>query len=214
MNPKTGDVEWKGMKTGDFSVLLGGMRRFLVELSRCGGFSRRDCSRIQPLGSDQPGGRRFLLPGWILDPSPPHTDFQKCSGLPGTGPWILTANTPGMRGDFTRRRCEASGAFELEARWAGWEVEEESERKLVRIPDTKRGCQSSRRRWCFCGAGWRRRRGFSALHRGSEWIYSAWLNMVLKMLFMCYYLNFVLICIHRGLPSQPPTATVELAELR
>lgn len=71
MNPKTGDVEWKGMKTGDFSVLLGGMRRFLVELSRCGGFSRRDCSRIQPLGSDQPGGRRFLLPGWILDPSPP-----------------------------------------------------------------------------------------------------------------------------------------------
>lgn len=45
----------------------------------------------------------------------PHTEFHKCSGLPGTGPWAFSAP---LRPGKNPQRCDRRAPAEFRARWA------------------------------------------------------------------------------------------------
>lgn len=77
-----------------------------AELSCSGG-------SIQPVRSDQPGGRRIAT--WLRSCTASHTEFEKCAGLPGTGPWTFSA--PLWPLEYPQR-CDRGGLVELRARWA------------------------------------------------------------------------------------------------
>lgn len=68
---------------------------------------------IHPVRSDQPGGRRIAT--WLGSCAASHTEFEKCSGLPGTGPWTFSA--PVWPGKYPQR-CDPEGPAELRERWA------------------------------------------------------------------------------------------------
>lgn len=110
---------------------------------------RRSGCAAAASGSVQPGGRCFYLPGLLFGFSATR-EFEKCSGLPGAGPWISSAVTP--RPGLCSQGCEPGGPVELRSKVSpGWSCCFESEEREL-VP--KRCLLSALRR----GAEWRQLR--------------------------------------------------------
>lgn len=162
---------------------------------------RRERQDLSPgWGQAAPAGGASL-PGWTSCAAP--AEFEKRSGLPGVGPWTFSALAcPGKY----PQRCDLRGAVELEPRW----VSVLGESAPVRFGSVRLRSENLRRRHSDDGSP-----SPGAL-RGETSRAAVGLGHYLQLVFKCLccftfpkdatlcfiFVNFVLICIHRGLPSQ------------